>query len=440
MISEQLLKEAENLKPRLVEKDLQKELGNHKVLILLGTRRCGKTSVLKRLIKYLVDKKTSTTQIFYYDLENFKDLEEVNSFDPTHLSFFLSQKGANQKEKIYLFIDEIQYLDSLSSFLKLAYDHSPLVQIITSGSSSLEIKSKMKDSLVGRKRIYFLPTLTFLEFLLFKEEKGLYNNLLSTTNPWQELPFLKIKSVIFALEKLFEEFIIFGGYPEVVLKLSLEEKIRELSDIYSSYVDKDIKGFLRLANLDKFNRLTKVLAVNIGNLLNLSDLSLDISLSKPTLENYLFLLENTFIINRIPPFFRNKRKELVATPKIYFSDSGLRNSGINIFEPLALRPDKGALFENAIFSQLTKKLTLLEKINYWRTQAGAEVDFVLEKGLETLPIEVKYQSFKKPEIPSGLKAFIKEYKPKKAIVVTKDFWVKEKFKDCQVLFLPSWLV
>ena len=237
-----------------------------------------------------------------------------------------------------------------------------------------------------------------------------------------------------------EEFIVFGGYPEIVLLSSDDEKIRELSEIYSDYVKKDIKDFLNIDNLDKFSQLAKILSVNAGNLINLQDLNCDLGLSKPTVENYLFLLENTYTLSRITPFYQNKRKEIIAAKKVFFNDTGLRNFLINNFSSLSSRVDSGALFENAVFGELNKHLDINEEVHFWRTQSGAEVDFIKVKGVEFCPIEAKNQNMKRPEISSSMKNFINAYHPPKFYVFTKDFLGKTKFNSTQINYYPFYFL
>lgn len=437
MINADFITQAEKYLKRDIEISLEKDLLGHKVILLLGSRRVGKTSVLKRLTLHLVEKKNvNLSQIFYFDLENIADLSDIESVaeNPLELKNLALAKGANTKNKIYIFIDEVQYLNSPSSLLKINYDHNDNIQIIASGSSTLQIKAKLKDSLVGRKHQYFLHPLTFAEFLIFKNRNDLLKTFTSRPGFAKKVP-----SLVSELKKYVEEFILFGGYPEIVLTKTPEEKSRELSEIYSDYVRKDIKDYLKIANLDKFNRLVKVLAVNSGNLINLQDLSNDLELSKPTIENYLFLLENTFTISRISPFFRNKRKELIEVNKFYFNDTGLRNFLINNFSVLDFRPDNGALFENAVFCQLYKNLGINEELHFWRTQAGAEVDFIKTSGLDLLPIEVKYGKISKTELFSPLKNFIENYHPKKGLVVTKSFTGSNKYKKTFLSYVPFYL-
>lgn len=448
MLDITLLEESKKFYPRSLEKEIKDELLGKKAIFLMGSRRTGKTSLMLRLINFLAeDKKIPISQLFYFDLESLPETEAVLKLSYPHTKKQLSLLGAKENQDIFVFIDEIQYLDNPSSFVKLIYDHVPGVHLILSGSSTLAIKKKFKDSLSGRKRLFQIKTLNFSEFLLFKDEQNLWEkkqSLTLTNIIANKISIKEAGETQMALgEKFasyFTEFILYGGYPETISFLE-SQKEKELVDIYTSYIRKDIKDIARIASPDNFNRLTKILAVNAANLLNINDLLNDLNLSRPTIENYLFLLENTFIIKRILPFFRNKRKELISWPKIYFEDTGMRNLIMGNFLSLDRRSDSGALWENVIFGEIDKQKEFLDEIHYWRTQAQAEVDFIFQRKDGTvIPIEVKFQSFTKPKIESALRNFIETYRPEEAFVFNKNLVAKEEYKNTRVFFLPAWMV
>jgi predicted AAA+ superfamily ATPase len=400
-------------------------------VVLIGARQVGKTSILKLLIQEFKEKVPSKS-LFYFDLEKEELLEIFQSY--RNLINYLYLQGANLKKEIYLFIDEFHYLQNPTKLLKILHDSYPNFKIIATGSSSLKISKKIKESLVGRKRIFKIYPLCFEEFLLFKK------------SPLKEV-FERVKnkklditsSLLEDFLREWEEFLIFGSYPKVTLTKGKEEKVEELAEIYHSYVEKDIKAFLKLENILAFNKLIKILASQVGSLANIHQLSNLVNLCRETLERYLFILENTFIIKLIPPFFTNKQKEIVKMQKIFFFDPGIRNFSLKEFKEIDLRADKGALIENGVFSEIAKQITLLQDIYFWRTQLGTEVDFILKSNGQLIPLEVKYQSFKSPKIPSSLKTFISQYQPKQAFVLTKDFSGKITYLKCQIKFLPTFL-
>ena len=192
-----------------------------------------------------------------------------------------------------------------------------------------------------------------------------------------------------------------------------------MQEIYRSYVDRDIHDLLHLEKTDAFNNLLKILASQIGGLVNVSELASTVGIDEKTIKHYLFYLEQTFLIQKVTPFFRNTRSEVTKSPIFYFIDIGLRNWLLGLFGlpeiPISL---SGHLFENLVFNMLKNQTELSPtQIHFWRTKDQAEVDFVLEKGLEVTPIEVKYTKLSKIEIPRSLRSFITRYKSTNAYIV-----------------------
>lgn len=444
-----ILERSKSLLSRRVEPVLRDSLFGRGISVLLGARQVGKTSLLMRLVRYLSEeKKVPLSQIEYLDLEYPHLLSEIDGIYGEEFLRFLGARGVDTEKQCYVFIDEIHYLENPSSFLKTLYDHFPNIKLVVSGSSTLQIKHKFKDALTGRKRIFEITPLNFEEFLLFKgsellkRKRGLNLRRIISEGTLPELGELKYLRKDFTT--LFEEYAIFGGYPEVVLLEKEREKQDLLAEIYSSYVRKDIKDFAQIGNVRAFNNLIELLGYQIGNLINISELTSSVGISRNTTENYLSLMENTFLISLISPYFTNRRQEIIKSPKVFFWDSGLRSSLVRNFEHLERRGDRGAIFENVVFEELQKNRQNLETIHYWRTKTkqvhlGAETDFIL-RGKEVLPIEVKWGELRGSGIPSGLYSFIKTYNPVNAIIVTRDTFGKEKRNNTTVFSLPAWLL
>ncbi|MHC4536331.1 MAG: ATP-binding protein [Planctomycetota bacterium] len=407
-----------------------------RIIVLVGSRQVGKTCILYLLIKQLMRDDVKPNSIFYFDLEDFEVLNLFNSGVRDFLRY-LEIQGMKSNERSYIFVDEIQYMDNPSNFLKLIADHHKNLKFICSGSSTLEVRRKFTDSLAGRKIVFEIPTLTFSEYLLFKGEELLLK--LLKDYPFDDIgePPLDIHRK--QLKAHYEQYIIYGGYPAVILEDGRERKLRLLHEIYESYVRKDINQLFTVENLIAFNNLVRMLALQIGNLINLQELTTSLSISRPTVEKYLLALENTFILKRIPPFFVNKRKEIVKMPKVYYHDTGMRNQVVRNFQPLSLRPDAGAIVENSVFKSLNARISLLEELKFWRMKNGSEVDFIVE-GEQLVPIEVKYTTMNSPRIPPGIRSFIQSYNPSKAIVVTKDYIENVEVNGSKVIFIPVYLL
>ena len=415
----------ENLKNRKLIPRIFSFINDKETIVIHGSRQVGKTSILSLIINRLKTKlNIREGNIFYFDLEDFNLLDMCNSGADKTVSF-LKGKGADFSKKVYIFIDEIQYLNNPSSFLKLFHDrYEDKIKLIVSGSSSFQIKNKFKDSLAGRIVDFELFPLDFDEFLEFK---GARYDLTA------DLPDI-LKNEI---NNLYKEFILYGGYPAIVLEDIIEKKEMKLKQIINAYIKKDIKDLAEIRQIDKFNSLIKVLAAQTGGLLNVLELSSTVGLAKQTIEEYLFLLENTYIIKRIKPFHKNIRSELTKMPKMYFEDTGIANILAN---KTFLSEINGALFENSVYTQLRKKLNV-EDIYFWRTNKQQEIDFVLEfidknKTRRLSIMEVKINCFNK--YLSALKYFKINYRP--AQIYCCCFDKKENPKDKDITMLYPWQI
>ncbi len=349
------------------------------IMIFTGARQTGKTTILK----HLYEKAQSGNQKAHFiTLEDFDYLSLLNE-SPKNL---LSIVGLDVKERVTVFIDEIQYLNHPTNFLKYYYDeYKDKIKLIVSGSSAFYLDSKFADSLAGRKRIFQVYPLSFSEFLLFKDELALWKKFKQSVN-LDNLGldhFNKIEQRQFQLR--IDEYIRFGGYPRVVLESDHQEKQAILRDLVESFIKKDILE-AAVNYPDKFLQLLRLLASQIGGLVNKNELANTLGLSTTAIENYLSIMLRSFHIVLIPPYFANLRKELTKQQKVYFYDLGLRNLLIRNFDLADLRPDRGEVYENFIFRELLEH-TRLDQIKFWRTQNKNEVDFIIG---DTHAFEAKY--------------------------------------------------
>ncbi len=361
------------LYPRNILQKAKKWLEDDKFIILTGARQTGKTSILIMLKNYLEEKEKPS---FYFNLENPEYLELLNKH-PYNI-FELIPKI---KSKQYIIIDEVQYLDDPTNFLKLLYDEKrDQIKVIASGSSSFYIDKKFKDSLVGRKILLEVYPLDFNEFLLFKEQADLIkqkNKKLSV--------YYKNK-----IEELWLEYLVCGGYPKVVLTENSEAKKIILADIGTSYIKKDIND-AGIRNDEKYFALLKILCGQTGELVNSQELANTLNIAHKTVEEYLYVMKKSYHLALIRPFYRNARKELTKMPKVYFYDLGLRNLLLNDFTLINKRADKGAYLENIAFKEFLNKTQDINQINFWRTQDKKEIDFVIE---DREAYEVKFEPSK----------------------------------------------
>ncbi len=236
---------------------------------------------------------------------------------------------------------------------------------------------------------------------------------------------------------LLMEYLNFGGYPRVVLEETRSEKLKTIDEIYRSYVEKDIAYLLRVERIDAYGNLLKILAGQVGSIINLNELSSTLGISVQTVKNYLSYAEKTFIVKRLTPFFKNIRKEISKSPVLYFNDLGLRNFSIGQFGRHTMLSEMGFLFQNLIHGLLLEKIKDNgSALHFWRTKDRAEVDFVINTGSEVIPIEVKCKEMKEKTIARSLRGFIAKYRPKEAWVVNISLKGDEIIDRTRIKFIP----
>lgn len=379
---------------------LQHHLREKEITLLAGPRQAGKT-YLMHLLKNDLDKKGEKSLFLNLDTEEDRQ-------------FFVSQTALLNKIRLYLgnnhgyvFIDEIQRKTDAGLFLKGIYDLDTPYKFIVSGSGSLELKEKIHESLAGRKRLFEVNPITFIEFVHFRTGYRFERNI----------------EEYFAIEKqktndYFQEYLQFGGYPRVILSETIEEKMASMGEIYQSYLERDMISLLHLEKAEALTHLVKILASQIGGLINTRELSSTIGIADKTIKKYLWYLEKTYITTRVSPYFRNVRKEISKSPMYYFRDTGLRNYILGIFNIPITSLSGGHLFENFVINRLREDLVYTSSgIHFWRTRDDAEVDFVIQNGEQLIPIEVKYTSLEKTEVSRSMRNFLNTYSPKQAYVV-----------------------
>lgn len=361
---------------------LQEHLAKPQHSILIGPRQVGKTTLVQQLAQHL---EKAGEQYVFLTFEDPAVLAAVDEHPEYIFNYTPLPASMAAGKKLYLIIDEVQYAKNPSNFLKLLYDkYKDSVKIIATGSSAFYIDKSFKDSLAGRKKVFELSPLSFDEFLHFRNEDKLaeeWKEMLSRKK-YQGRNHLQINF-------LFDEYLVYGGYPEVVLADTEAEKQEILKELVNSYMKKDaLEAGVR--EEQKFFQLARLLADQAGNMVNSFELSNTLQMSSPTVDNYIYIMQKSFIVNLLTPFYGNLRKEITKMPKVYFSDNGLRNALLNNFGRLAERLDKGALLENYVYNRL-RKLYEGSDLHFWRTADGNEVDFVVEQGLNKgLAYEVKY--------------------------------------------------
>ncbi len=378
---------------RFLEKDIVRYLKKREVLAVIGPRQCGKTTLLKHIFSGLKN-------AAFLD---FEDRETLELFDEDIKSFCDIYVKSND----YLFIDEFQYAKDGGRKLKYIYD-TYRTKVIVSGSSVSALSVKNIQFMVGRIFVFNLYPFSFGEYLSHKEPK-LYDIYAKNR---------LTRQIIERITPYFNEFCLYGGYPRVILADDKKEKDTVLRNIYNTYFLREVKEILNLPEDYKLSKLILALALQVGNLINYNELCGVTGFDNKELASNLNALEKTFICLRSPPFYTNKRTELVKAQKIFFMDNGFRNAVIKNFQQVRTRQDKGALYENFVASELHKSGI---EVKYWRSKSKAEVDFVIDKAESPIPVEVK-SDLKKPKLSKSFLSFTEKYNPKKCFVLSENLF------------------
>lgn len=339
------------IRPREIYEKIRPYFDSPEAIIVTGMRRTGKTTLL-----HLVFDQIKSKNKLFLDLENplnRKYFEETN-YDRIKVS--LEFLGIDFTGRPFIFLDEIQMVKNLPSVLKYFIDHYH-VKFFLTGSASFYLKNLFTESLAGRKYIFELFPLSFREFLLFKESAlRIPETAIDITRPIYE-----------AIRPLYDEYILFGGFPGVVLKSSAEEKRKALEEIFSSFFQLEILQLGDFRRNDVIRDLMLLLIQRLGSRLDIQRISKELGISRPTLSEYISFLEGTYFIKRIRPFSSGKDTEIRKMPKVYVCDTGLANH--------LARLDPDSLFENSIFQNLGLK----GELNYYQKKGGTEIDFIVDK-------------------------------------------------------------
>jgi predicted AAA+ superfamily ATPase len=381
--------------PRLVEDILHERLITmHKVLLVLGARQVGKTTLLRAFQNRIVEEGMSVRYL------NCDILEERQAADTT--SRILLDQLVEGKDAIFL--DEVQQLENPGLTLKILVDTHPKLHIVATGSSSFELRHRMSEALTGRYIDIQLSPLSMAEVL-------------HTSGMGADLALGKP-----AADAILHNVLLYGLYPEIYLEPNPLTKQLLLTKLVESYLFKDILSFQRLRYSGIIVNLAKALAYQIGNEVNELEISNRLKIDRKTVLNYIDILEKSYVIMRMPAFSRNPRREIGKHSKIYFLDLGIRNALIGDFNDLSLRTDRGVVWENFLIVERIKSyLNRGESIQprFWRTYNGAEVDYIEEKGASM--IQAYEFKFGLSSLGRGTESFKKNYAVEVQLINTENY-------------------
>jgi len=360
---------------RTIFKRIEQYLFKGKIIVIYGARQVGKTTLVKELIKKYPE------DAIYLNCDEPDVRTLLSNKTSTELKFILGNKKL-------VVIDEAQRVKNIGITLKLMIDNFPKKQIVVTGSSSFDLTGEIAEPLTGRK----------IEFILF---------------PFSLEELLQLYSPL-ELKRLLPRFLVFGMYPEVVLKPEISQEI--LKSIAYSYAFKDIFKLYQIRNPEVLEKLLQALSLQLGNEVSYNELAGLTGVDKNTIANYLRILEQAFIVFKLPPFSRNLRNELKKLRKVFFYDVGVRNAYINNFNPVHLRDDVGRIWENFVITERMKVLYnhgIYTNFYFWR-RGKREIDLIEERGGMLYAYEIKWKK-KKIRVP---KIFKEAYPNSEFFVIT----------------------
>jgi len=344
---------------RTLYKALKSHLAEKPATVITGMRRVGKSTLLKQLL----DKVPGKNKI-YLDLERIENRLIFKQSTNREMELFLETMGVDVTKKCTIALDEIQLLPEIVSVMKYWYD-TYRTKFIVTGSSSFYLKNRFSESLAGRKQIFELTPLSFDEFLRFK---GIEVD--------KKFSFYSYLEGFYNLYKShYNEFIRFGGFPEVTLIGKTVSKKAMLQDILNAYIDMDVKILSDYSLNDELYRLIRLLSARVGSKMDASKLASVAGINRNKIANYLNLFEQTYFLTKLTPFSNNTDKEISQQPKYYFSDSGL----LNLME----EQETGKIFENTVINQFMR---LNKSVNYYQKKSGQEIDLIWK---ENCAVEIK---------------------------------------------------
>lgn len=353
---------------RIAQEKIQKTLFKGKIVMLIGSRQVGKTTLATQILNLHPDQ--SKTLYLRGD-----DIGDLNRLQNQSLGY---HKLLFENYELIL-IDEAQKIDKIATTLKLLVDFfKDKKQFIVTGSSAFDLLNSVSEALTGRKRVFYLYPLSVAELI-------------------PNLDQYKIESSL-------ESLLVYGSYPEVWQENDLNQKIIALKEIGSSYLYKDILEFQNLQNPSQLLSLLQHLAYQVGGEVSYNEIGQKLGIDSRTVERYVDLLEKNFVVFRLPSFSKNKRKELSKSRKVYFYDLGIRNYLIGEYKSLSDRNDIGALWENFVIVERLKhrEYKQIEATQYfWKTYGGAEIDLVEEIEGKLNGYEIKWNPKKQPKPPES---------------------------------------
>jgi uncharacterized protein len=382
------------------------ELRPGRAELVVGPRQAGKSTWIRETLTRFED----PILVLHAEEPRIRELAHSPALALDALSEILSPETL-------LVLEEIQHLPEAPLFVKGLVDLDRTRRIVATGSSSFAFSARTRESLAGRARRTQLLPLSLQEVAALVPE-GL-------------APAIRDAR----LGELWERIIVTGGYPEPWFDA---DPATALHYLVEAFVLKDTSDLHQIERPSVFRKLLELAAADIGNLVNLTEWAGLAQAARNTVGRYLEIAEEAHVLRLVPPFAGGKRSEVTGTPKVFFLDNGLRNAVFGGFKASRERADRGALWENATFNELAKRLELLDKIRYWRSKSGAEVDFVVRRGERMVAFEVKAGDLPRPIVARGTHSFLEAYRPACLGVVNASLRLDTTVEGVAVRFVRPW--
>lgn len=418
-------------------KELLNFMDTRQIISLFGPRRVGKTTLLYQMIDYLInDKKVNPKNIFYFSFDELIASEKPDAIEKILTFYFNSvlEKGPRAiEETAYVILDEIQYVRNWQATLKRYYDLRYRIKFFITGSSTVSIKFRQKESLAGRIYDLRLDFLTFAEYVKLKEfDCKAYFGLFDKP---QEIRKLYRGCLMHEglLKRELDEYIIKGGYPELLHEkdpLKIQQYI--LNSSLEKVIYKDLVIAFKIKDAQLLSNILTFAADNTANIFEILTLSRDLKSSRVTIANYISYLKDAFLVEISRNYARSRLKSARTNKKIYVTDSGVISSILKYGkEILKNKPLLGNIIETIVFNSCRRQC---DDIFFWRDKQKREVDLVLGLKRGILPVEVKYKNKVTTKDLNGVRAFASKFKTKRAIVVTDNLFKA----DVEYMFIPLW--
>ena len=395
------IKSAKKTKKRLLFDNIAKQIKHKNALVITGMRQVGKTTLMWQIFESMPNEPK-----LWFDFENPFDQKIFEDIEYRNIYTRLEQMANIRNKRLYIFIDEIQNFPEITKVIKYLTDHYQ-VKFFVTGSSNFYLKNLFPESLSGRKFLYNLNPLNFKEYLYFQNK--------ISREEAQEISLKKSldKNNIFIYKKLeldYENYIQFGGFPEVILTYDVKTKEQILKNIFTSFFEKDLKILSDYKDIREVRDLILLLALRVGSTLDISKIASELGVNRVKIYNYLEFLQGTFLIYLLPKFSRSIDRTVASGKKVYFTDTGLLNMISKISEAQVL--------ENAVLNQLLS----YGNLSFYNKKNTAEIDAILNK---EIALEIKTQGTEKDY--KKLKNIANSLKIKKQYIISKTFVNKKNF-------------